>query len=72
MNPGDPMKDEYDFSAAEQGRFHREGVRLMPPVRLDDDVADHLSKRAVARGVSLSALVNTLLRKGIELIDAVE
>lgn len=72
MNPGDPIKGEYDFSAAERGRFHREGVRLVPPVHLDADVADHLSARAAARGVSLSLLVNTLLRKDIELIDAAE
>jgi hypothetical protein len=72
MNQGDPMKEEYDFSAAERGRFHRDGARLVPPVHLDADVADHLSERATARGVSLSTLVNTLLRKDIELIDAAE
>jgi hypothetical protein len=72
MKPGKPMKEEYDFSAAERGKFHREGARLIPPVHLDPDVADYLSERAAARGVSLSALVNALLRKDIELIDAAE
>jgi hypothetical protein len=33
-------------------------------------VLDYLAKRASARGISLSALVNTLLKKDIELIDA--
>jgi hypothetical protein len=64
------MKDEYDFSTAERGNFFREGARLVPPVHLDADVLDYLSKRASARGISLSSLVNTLLKKDIELIDA--
>lgn len=64
------MKDEYDFSNAERGKFFREGARLGPPVHLDPEVLDYLSQRAAARGLSLSSLVNTLLRKDIELIDA--
>jgi len=64
------MKDEYDFSKATRGKFFREGARLVPPVHLEPEVLDYLTKRAEARGVSLSTLVNTLLRKDIELIDA--
>ena len=64
------MKDEYDFSGAKRGKFFREGARLVPPVHLEPEVLDYLVERASARGVSLSTLVNTLLRKDIELIDA--
>jgi len=32
----------------------------------------YLAERASARGISLSALVNTLLKKDIELIEAAE
>jgi hypothetical protein len=64
------MKDDYDFSNAERGKFYREGARLIPPVHLDPEVLDYLAERASARGISLSALVNILLRKDIELIDA--
>jgi len=66
------MQDEYDYSHAERGKFFREGARLVPPVHLDPEVLDYLSKRASARGISLSSLVNTLLKKDIELIDAAE
>jgi predicted HicB family RNase H-like nuclease len=72
MKANDPMKDEYDFSNAERGKFYRKYTRLVPPVHLDADVADYLSERAAARGVSLNTLVNTLLRKDIEMIDAAE
>lgn len=70
MRMGDPMKDEYDFSTAERGRFFRKGARLVPPVHLEPDVLDHLSELATARGVSLNDLVNTLLKADIERIDA--
>jgi hypothetical protein len=64
------MKDEYDLSTAKRGKFFREGARLVPPIHLDPEVFDYLSTRALEQGVSLSSLVNTLLKKGIELIDA--
>lgn len=64
------MKDEYDFLTAERGRFHRPNAVLIPPIHLDPEVLAFLS--ADARGVSLSDLVNALLKKDIELIEAVE
>jgi hypothetical protein len=64
------MKDEYDFSKAERGKLFREGASLAPPIHLEPDVLDYLTERASTQGVSLSSLVNTLLKKNIELIDA--
>ena len=64
------MNDEYDFTDAERGRFCRPDAQLIPPVHLEPEVLDELRSRAEARGVSLSALVNTLLKKDIELIQA--
>ncbi len=66
------MKDEYDFSKAKRGRFYRADAVLIPPVHLDLEVLAFLAARAEARGISLSELVNTLLRKNIELIEAAE
>jgi hypothetical protein len=66
----DPMKDEYDFSTAERGKFFRQGARLLPPVHLEPDVLDHLSQLATAQGVSLDALVNRLLKREIDRINA--
>jgi hypothetical protein len=64
------MKDEYDFSNAERGKFYRPDTQLIPPVHLDPDILSYLSSREEARGKSLSDLVNDLLRKDIELIEA--
>jgi len=66
------MKDEYDFSKAERGRFYRPDAVLNPPVHLDPEVLAFLTARAEARGISLSELVNALLKKDIELIEAAE
>jgi hypothetical protein len=63
------MKDGHDFSNAERGKFFREAARVVPPVHLDPEVLDYLAGRARTQGISLSSLVNTLLRN-IELIEA--
>ena len=62
------MKDEYDFSRAERGRFYRKNAVLMMPVHLDPVLA----ARAEARGITLNDLVNELLKKDIALIEAAE
>jgi len=64
------MKDEYDFSNAERGKFFRRDAQLIPPVHLDPEVLSYLAARAEARGTSLDDLVNELLKKDIERIKA--
>lgn len=64
------MKDEYDFSNAECGKFHRPDLRLIPPVRLEPEVLDFLATSAKARGTTVNQLVNQLLKKDMELIQA--
>jgi hypothetical protein len=64
------MKDGYDFSKAERGKFFRPDAQLIPPLHLDPEVLSYLAARAQARGTSLNELVNELLKKDIELIEA--
>jgi hypothetical protein len=64
------MKDEYDFTNAARGKFYKPNLRLIPPVRLEPQVLDFLATRAQAKGTTLNALLNTLLKKDIELIEA--
>ncbi len=66
----DDMKSEYDFSDATRGRFYRGAAELVPPVHLEPEVLRFLKARADARGTSLNQLVNDLLKKDIELIEA--
>jgi predicted HicB family RNase H-like nuclease len=62
------MREEYDFSTGQRGKFHRADLRLVPPVHLEADVLAFLAERARDKGTSLNALVNQLLKKDIELI----
>ena len=74
MSPAttDGMKDEYDFSNAERGRFYRKDAALVAPVHLEPEVLTFLTARAQARGISLNELVNEMLKKDIELIETAE
>lgn len=64
------MRNEYDFSKGVRGNFYRANATLNLPVYLDDEVQAYLSRRAAQRGIELAELVNDLLRKDIELIEA--
>lgn len=69
-SPNDDMPAEIDFSKGTRGKFFRPNARLSLPVYLDADVQDYLSARAKARGIDVDQLVNDLLKKDIELIEA--
>lgn len=61
---------EIDFSGAQRGKFYRPGASLRLPVYLDAEVHRRLAARAGAKGVALDRLVNDLLKKDIESLDA--
>ena len=66
------MKDHYDFSKGVRGKFYSPGAIFKLPVYLDEQVQTYLSEKAVAKGIDLSDLVNDLLRREIEIIEAVK
>lgn len=67
---GDDMPTEIDFSKGTRGKFFKAGARLSLPVYLEAEVQDYLAARAKARGIEVGQLVNELLKKDIELIEA--
>jgi len=66
---GDSMRDEYDFSKGERGKFYRPDAKIHLPLYLDDDVQAKLLSLAAAKGEDYSVFVNDLLKKDIELIQ---
>ncbi len=68
--PADDMPAEIDFSQGVRGKFLAQGVALNLPVYLDAEVQAYLWERATAKGIDLTRLVNELLKKDIELIEA--
>ncbi|MDP2228401.1 MAG: hypothetical protein Q8J78_13085 [Moraxellaceae bacterium] len=63
------MREEYEFSKGERGKFYREGAELHLPVYLDTQVQTALAALANAKGVDISVLANDLLKKDLELIQ---
>ncbi len=66
------MKQEYDFSKGERGKFFSENARLNLPVYLDEEVQSYLQERAKSKGVEVTKLVNEMLRQDIKLIETVK
>ncbi|MBT4837029.1 MAG: hypothetical protein HON94_06755 [Methylococcales bacterium] len=66
------MKQEYDFSKAERGKFYHPDAKMNLPIYLDDEVKNYLEKRANAKGVGLGEIVNDLLKKDIALIKGLK
>lgn len=63
------MKDEYDFSGAEQGKFYRPIEELDIPIYLDKEVKAYFIERLKSKGqvFSLNQVINALLKKDIEI-----
>ena len=55
------MKDEYDFSKGERGKFYREDARFYLPIYLDPEVESFVEKIAKKQKKNLSEIVNNIL-----------
>lgn len=64
------MKDHYDFSNGKRGQFYSTDAVFRIPAYLDEAVQPHLTECAASKSIELSDLVNDLLKKDIELIEA--
>ena len=65
------MKEEYDFSNAEQGKFYVPIENIQLPIYLDKDIIQQLNEKCLTTQESLQLLVNDLLRKDIEIAKRV-
>jgi len=65
------MKQEYDFSKGERGKFYNAEAQLEIPIYLEPDVAAFLNRAASQKGTEVEALVNDWIRKDIALIKTI-
>jgi hypothetical protein len=63
------LEYDYDYARSRPNRFAGQGKGL---VTLDDEVFAYLQARADEKGRTLSDLVNDLLRREIDLVEAVK
>ena len=61
------MKEEYDFSKGERGKFFRNDIKLNLPVYLDDDVLEFVEKIAKKKNIDIQTVVNQLLKTDINI-----
>ena len=62
------MKKEYDFTKAVQGKFYRPPEKLDIPIYLDKEVKEFFGKTASRKKIGLDKVVNTILRKEMEML----
>jgi hypothetical protein len=66
------MRDEYDFSKAERGKFYRPDAVFSFPVYLDPDVNAFLSQLAERKKVDIQEVVNDWLRAEMKLVQSAQ
>ncbi len=66
------MREEYDFSKGERGKFYRSDAKLKLPIYLDDEVIAFIEDIANKKDADLSFVANQLLRRNMPLTDAMK
>ena len=66
------MKDNYDFSKGERGKFYHPQAELSFPIHLEPDVDAQMNDLAEKNGVEVQTLVNAWLRANLKVIESVQ
>lgn len=63
------MKESYDFSQGQRGKFYHSNAKFERPIYLDSDIIPFLQTIADAKGTDIQAIANDWTRKNIALIE---
>ncbi len=66
------MREEYDFSKGERGKFYRPDAKLNLPIYLEEEVMNFVERIANKKGTDISSVVNKLLRGDMPISEATE
>jgi hypothetical protein len=66
------MREEYDFSKGERGKFYRPDLKLNIPIYLEEEVLTFVEKLASEKGVDRSSVVNELLRNDMKIAGGMD
>ena len=61
------MKEEYDFSKAEKGKFYRKDVKLRLPVYLEPKIFQFIEDIAKNKKKDISSVVNEIIESDMNL-----
>ncbi len=66
------MREKYNFSKGERGKFYRPGAKLNLPIYLEDEVMNFVERIANKKGTDISSVVNKLLRGDMLISEVTE
>ena len=66
------MKEEYDFSKAERGKFYNKDAKFNLPIYLEPEIESFIANLAKEQKTNISEVVNALLFKDKELIELMQ
>ena len=63
------MKNEYDFSQGERGKFYHSDAKFNLPIYLEPEISDFIQKLATIKQTDMNHIVNSLLKSNKALIE---
>ncbi|MCI4626202.1 MAG: hypothetical protein L3V56_09610 [Candidatus Magnetoovum sp. WYHC-5] len=66
------MKNEYDFSQGERGKFYNPDAILNTPIYLESEVLSFVKSIAEKKNLDLSTVVNSLLKTDMHIADVIK
>jgi len=66
------MKEEYDFSKGQRGKFYQPNTKLNLPIYLETEVLIFVEKLATKKDENVSFIVNQLLRSDMQIAEMME
>jgi len=63
------MKEEYDFSKGERGKFYHPDADFNLPIYLEPEIATFIKKLSQTKNTDMNYIVNSLLKKNKELME---
>ena len=70
VSKGDFVKDNYDFSKGERGKFHVSDATFRLPIYLDPDVNNAIHKLAGEKNLDVQTFINKWLRVNLEPLES--
>lgn len=66
------MKESYDFSQGQRGRFYHSDAEFELPIYLESDLIAFLQNIADAKNTDIQTIANDWIRKNIALIETAQ
>lgn len=63
------MKNEYDFTKGERGKFYTPDANFKIPVYLDDEVQSFYSEIARKKNIDLQILINNTVKINMKILQ---